>query len=143
LGAGQGGVEFTVGCDSVNRIATANGRNVRVVRLERLDAVIGNSEPIMIKVDVKGAEEGVLQGARALLVIRCLKVVELETVTSRSAIVLDENQFERAYCDPFCRTPNREPIHIKSSNPLFVRDWSFVSTRLATARRVEVLGRET
>jgi FkbM family methyltransferase len=142
LGAAQGEVAFTVGCDSVNRIATANDRNVRVARLQRLDAVIANSEPIMMKVDVEGVEEGVLQGAKALLANPCLKVVELETVTPESASILSRNQFERAYYDPFCRTLHRDPIHFKSSNSLFVRDWSFVATRLATAKKVEILGRE-
>ena len=142
LGAGQGEVAFTVGCDCVNKIATANDKNVRIVRMERLDAIVTNSEPIMIKVDVEGAEEGVLQGAKGLLANPCLKVVELETVTEESFNILERNQFERAYYDPFCRTLDREPIQIKSSNSLFVRDWPFVATRLATGKKVEILGRE-
>lgn len=142
LGAEQGEVAFTFGLDTVNRIAAANDKNVRRVRQERLDTVIGDSRPILLKVDVEGAEEDVLQGAKALLAGPCLKVVELETVTSESASILDRNHFERAYYDPFSRELNRKPIHLKSSNSLFVRDWSFVAARLAAAEKVEVLGRE-
>ena len=125
----------------MNSIAAANDKNIRRVRQERLDTVIGDSQPIMLKIDVEGAEEDVLQGAKVLLAGPCLKVVELETVTSEGARLLDRNQFERAYYDPFCRKLDRKPIHLKSSNSLFVRDWSFVTTRLATAEKVEVFGR--
>jgi len=44
LGAEQGEVAFTFGLDSINRIACANDRNVRMTRLERLDNVIGCSD---------------------------------------------------------------------------------------------------
>jgi FkbM family methyltransferase len=140
LGAEQGEVAFTVGLDTVNRIAAANDKNVRMIRLERLDTVIAGSQPYMIKVDVEGSEEGVLQGAKALLADPCLRVVELETVTLESASILNRNQFERAYYNPFSHSLDRDPINLKSSNSLFVRDWSFVATRLATAKRVEILG---
>ena len=141
LGPKRGGVAFTVGHDAGNRIADADETNIRTVLLERLDTVVAGLEPIMIKVDVEGAEEGVLQGATELLAKPCLRVVELETVTLESARILGRNEFERAYYDPFCRSLNREPIDLNSSNSLFIRDWSFVSARLAAAKEVEILGR--
>lgn len=142
LGAEQGEVAFTVGLDTVNKIAAANDKNVRMVRQERIDAVIAGSQPIMIKVDVEGAEEGVLQGAQALPADPCLKVIELETVSPESASILKHNQFERAYYDPFHHSLDRDPIDLPSTNSLFVRDWSFVANRLATAKKVEILGRK-
>jgi FkbM family methyltransferase len=142
LGADQGNVAFTVGLDTVNRIALDNDQTVRMIRLERLDAIVGDTQPIMIKVDVEGAEEGVLRGATELLANPCLKVVELETVTPESAAILSRNEFERAYYDPFQHALNRQETNFKSANSLFVRDWSFVASRLAKASKVEILGRE-
>jgi FkbM family methyltransferase len=142
LGAQQGEVAFTVGLDTVNRIGSANDKNVRTVRMETLDTIVADSQPIMIKIDVEGAEEGVLQGAKALLANPCLKVVELETVTSETASILDGNHFERAYYDPFHHVLDRNPVNLQSSNSLFVRDWPFVADRLATARKIEILGRK-
>ena len=113
-----------------------------MTRLERLDGVVEDSNPIMIKMDIEGGEEGVLQGAKRLLANPCLKVVELETVTLEGAKILSGNRFERAFYDPFSRTLGREPTRLPSSNSLFVRDWPFVADRLATAKKVEVLGRE-
>lgn len=141
LGAEQGEVPFTVGRDTMNRIATANDKNVRMVRQERLDTLVGSSQPIMIKIDVEGAEESVLHGAAALLASPYLKVIELETVTPETAHMLDKNQFERAYYDPTSRRLDRKQIGLKSSNFLYVRDWPFVAGRLATAEKIEVLDR--
>ena len=113
LGAEQGEASFTVGLDTVNKIAVGGDKDVRIVRLERLDAVVAGSQPIMIKADVEGAEESVLRGATALLANPCLKVVELETVSIESANILTKNQFERAYYDPIRHSLNREPINLK------------------------------
>ena len=67
----------------------------------------------------------------------------METVTLESARILDKNQFEKAYYDPFCRSLSRKPIrNLNPSNSLFVRDLPFVSARLATAKEVEILGRK-
>src|SRR5208337_2563905 len=52
LGGTQGEIPFTVGLDTINRVAAVGEKNVRMVRQERLDALIGTAEPIMIKMDV-------------------------------------------------------------------------------------------
>jgi FkbM family methyltransferase len=141
LGATRGEVPFTVGLDSMNKVAVANDKNVRMVRQERLDTLIGSFQPIMIKIDVEGYEEDVLRGAEVLLANPCLKVIELETVAPGVEHMLLSNQFERAYYDPFSRRLGREPIDLMSSNSLFVRDRPFVETRLATAKKIEILDR--
>ena len=91
--------------------------------------------------DVERYEEDVLRGAEALLANPCLKAIESETVTSEINYMLLSNQFERAYYDPFSHRLDREPVDPKSSNSLFVRDRPFVEARLATAKKIEVLGR--
>ncbi len=141
LGPTQGEVPFTVGLDTVNRVAAANDKKVRIVRQERLDKLVGTSQPIMIKMDVEGYEGDLLRGAEALLANPCLKVIELETVTPEINHMLFSNQFERAYYDPFSRRLDREPVDPTSSNSLFIRDRPFVETRLAIAKKIEVLGR--
>jgi FkbM family methyltransferase len=141
LGPTQGEVPFTVGLDTVNKVAAANDKNVRIVHQEQLDNLIGASQPIMIKMDVEGSEEHVLRGAEALLANPCLKVIELETVTPEINHMMLSNQFERAYYDPFIRRLDREPVDPKSSNPLFIRDRPVVETRLVTAKKIEILDR--
>jgi FkbM family methyltransferase len=140
VGREQGEIAFTVGLDTVNRIAATDDANVRMTRLEQLDALVNDASPSMIKIDVEGAEEGVLLGGKALLANPSLKVIELETVTLESANILGRNEFERAYYDPNSRRLHRQPIDLKSSNSLFVRDWRFVQERLESATGVEVFG---
>lgn len=140
LGGTQGEIPFTVGLDTINRVAAFGEKNVRLIRQERLDVLIGTAEPVMIKMDVEGYEEEVLRGAQGLLAKECLKVIELETVTPGINKMLLNNRFERAYYDPFSRKLERGPIGASSNNSVFVRDWALVSSRLAAARKIEVLG---
>ncbi len=140
LGPTTGEVPFTVGLDCINKVASADDKNVRIVRQEQLDNLIGAAQPIMIKMDVEGYEEAVLRGAQALLANPCLKVIELETVTPEIDQMMLRNQFERAYYDPFSRKLSREPVDPKSSNSLFIRDRPVVESRLATAKKIEILG---
>ena len=140
LGATHGEIPFTIGLDTVNRVAATGERNVRKIRQEPLDALIGAAQPVMIKMDVEGYEEEVLRGAPALLANESLNVIELESVTPGIEEMLRCNRFERAYYDPFSRKLEREPVGVPSHNSLFVRNWALVSARLTAARKIEVLG---
>jgi FkbM family methyltransferase len=132
LGSTGDEIPFTIGLDTVNRVATGSDKNVRMVRQERLDAVIGTARPVMIKMDVEEYEEEVLRGAQALLV---------ETVTAEITKMLQKTCFERAYYDPFTRKLSHEPIGASASlNSVFIRDWEFVRSRLSTANHIDVLG---
>ena len=142
LGATRGDVAFTVGLDTVNRLATANDKTTRTVRMETLDVIVSDCHPVMMKVDVEGAELDVLLGGERLLANPSLKVIEMETVAPESAGILSRNGFETACYDPFHRTLTRNATDCKSSNTLFVRDWKFVADRLQEAGQVEVLGRK-
>jgi len=141
LGPSSGEVKFTIGLDTVNKVADDGAANARVVQQRRLDDVVGAAEPLMIKMDVEGYEEDVLRGAQAVLAKPCLKVIELETVTPGIEAIMRENQFERFYYDPFRRALGSSPNAYKAENTLFIRDRPFVEARLASAKTVDVLGR--
>ena len=142
LGATSGNVAFTAGRDhTINRIANESDKETRVVRMERLDAICPDASPIMIKVDVEGAEPEVLSGAGTLLANPCLRVIELETVTPEISTTLAGNGFERAFYDPFSRSLSRAASGRKTFNSLFVRDWPFVEARLKSAQEIAILGR--
>jgi FkbM family methyltransferase len=141
LGAMRGEVDFTVGLDTVNRMATSKDTRTQTVRIEKIDEIASDSQPIMIKIDVEGAEADVLSGAEHVLSNPSLRVIELETLAPESARILARNGFEAACYDPFRRNLTNIPTACKSSNSLFVRDWLFVANRLQTAGQIEVLGR--
>lgn len=141
IGATKGVIPFTIEKDTENRIATEDDKQSRMVRMERLDDIIVDSFPIMMKADVEGAELDVLLGAERLLPNPCLKVIELETAEPESFGILARHGFERACYDPFSRSLSRTSVGRNTSNFLFARDWAFVEARLKSAQEVSILGR--
>jgi FkbM family methyltransferase len=139
LGASDGEISFTVGLDSMNRVAPEGIGRVRFVRQHRLDDLVGEGHPIMLKLDIEGYEEQALAGATRLLEAPGLKVIEIETLTPDSIEQLTRNGFEKFYYDPFTRKLDRNEIGPRASNALYVRDKDFVSARLAAGRKVHVL----
>jgi FkbM family methyltransferase len=126
LGSTEGEVPFTVGQDTVNRVATnARGKNIRMVNQQPLDALNrADTHPIMIKMDVEGYEEEVLRGAQRLLANEALKVIDIEWPNAASVEILNGHRFTRAYYDPFARKLQTKLTDTFSSpNALFVRDW--------------------
>ena len=141
LGEAEATISFTIGLDTVNRVATEGERNIRLVAQKRLDSLMAGQAPAMIKMDVEGHEESVVRGALETLSAPSLKVIELETISPFISDQLARRGFERAYYDPFSRRLARAPGELPSSNALFVRDFDVVGQRLATAAPVRVLGR--
>ncbi|WP_145719357.1 FkbM family methyltransferase [Mesorhizobium tianshanense] len=134
-------VEFTVGLDTVNRVVVGQHRShSRLVKQMRLDDVLKNTVPAMIKVDVEGYEEKVISGALSTLMKEEVKIVELETVSPCAEKVLESIGFSRRFYDPFSRSFGNEGSSVSSSNACFIRDECFVNSRVRSADRVEVLG---
>jgi FkbM family methyltransferase len=139
LGASKEDIYFTIGRDTMNKVAAVNEQNQRLVHQEKLDTLTGSVKPLMIKMDVEGYEEEVLRGAQVLLSKDFIKAIELETVTPGIAKLLFKNEFVRAYYDPFRRRLAQQPAGVATSNSLFVRQFDFVASRLASANKVTVL----
>jgi FkbM family methyltransferase len=142
LGDTDGEVSFTRGLDTVNRVATKGEANVRTVPVRRLDTLIGAVRPLMIKMDVEGFEEHVVRGAEGLLSGDSLEVIVIETLTAEIEATFSHHGFARGYYDPIRRALTRHPnSNLPSSNAVFLRDWDFVTARLAAAPPVKVLGK--
>lgn len=148
LGPADGTIPFTIGRGAMNKVVDAAGEGVQTVPQRTLDGLVGNDQPAMIKLDVEDYEDQVLGGASAILEKPSLKVIVLETTTPWTLRLFADHGFERAYYNPFTRVLQREANELAftngrwtPSNEFFVRDWSFVSNRLTTAKPVTVMGR--
>lgn len=139
VGAENGEVSFTVGLDTVNRVAAAGNRNSRKVPLKRLDDVVADAKPTMIKMDVEGYEDEAVRGAAKTLGTEYLQAILLETVNVAVRNELERLDFEQMYYDPFRRELSRSPTGLSASNSLFVRDVQAVTRRLAEAPRITIL----
>jgi FkbM family methyltransferase len=142
LGNADCEIPFTVGYDTGNRVASGfEEKNVRMVRQQRLDDLIGGGPYpiIMIKMDVEGYGEEVLRGARALLANDRVKIIVAEWPTPSIREVLSSHQFTEAYYEPFSRMLRRDAGDALSpNNSLFVRDWELVNSRVATANHIKI-----
>jgi FkbM family methyltransferase len=141
LGEIDGTVAFTQGLDTVNRVVCDGEANARRVVVRRLDSLVGERQPLLIKMDVEGYEQSVVRGAQHLLAADGLRVMTLETVTSEIDEFMAKHGFVRAYYDPFHRALTTTSNGQQASNAIYVRDWDFVASRLTTAPAVNVLGR--
>jgi len=140
LGSSDCTVPFTVGQDTVNRVANSSDSDVRMVRQRPLDSVIEGRSPAMMKLDVEGYEEEVMAGGNKTVENPALRIIIIETVTPNIRAQLDRNGFAEANYEPFSRELRRGPRTSGIANMLFVRDWEFVIQRLRTARPVHVIG---
>jgi FkbM family methyltransferase len=140
LGARTGMALFTVGLDTINRMATQADQSTRTVRVLRLDEVLAGEGPVLIKLDVEGFEAEVLAGARETLLQPSLLAVETECGAPAVVDQLRAAGFERAFYDPFTRRLCRTPVWAQH-NELFVRGCDAVEGRLSDARPISVLGR--
>jgi FkbM family methyltransferase len=138
LGATECEVMFTVGLDTCNRVATDNQRG-RLISQKPLDSFLFDLEPTFAKLDVEGYEEEILRGGKALLGKGSLQAIELETVTAPVVEMLSLHGFVRAFYEPFARYLSKEPIGGQSCNALYVKNLSFVTSRINQSPKVRVL----
>jgi len=133
-------VPFTVGLDTVNKVAEPGVTGTRMVRQCRLDDVASADNPIMVKIDIEGYEEAALDGAHVLLAKPSLKAIEIETVTEKVRTLLQDQGFFQAGYDPWTRRLQPGCEAVRTNNTLYIRDLEFVEERLKTAPSVAVLG---
>lgn len=120
LGARDGTISFTVGLDTVNRVAQDSDNNVRDVLVRTLDDVLGDQVPRVIKIDVEGFEAEVFKGAKAVLADPRLEAIITETLNRDVLGMLEEFGFKRAFYDPKRKMLCNEPI-VHSNNSLMIR----------------------
>jgi FkbM family methyltransferase len=140
LGDKEVDLPFTIGLDTVNRVAAVGDSAIRMVKQSTLDALTERVEPRMIKMDVEGYEEIVLKGASATLRKASLQAVESEAASKDIEAVLVSAGFSHAFYDPFTRELSDRSCGPKSANALFIKDWTLVRERVRSAQRVCILG---
>ena len=132
-------VAFTVGLDTVNKVVLTKNQDCRLVQQKTIDSILSNVSPTFAKLDVEGYEEEVLRGGQAFLGRSSLQAIQLETVTPHAMKMLSLHGFARAFYDQFRRFLSTEAVDIQSCNALFVKNVSFVNSRIGQSPKVRVL----
>ncbi|WP_108663907.1 FkbM family methyltransferase [Acuticoccus kandeliae] len=143
LGATEGMVRFTIGRDTVNRVVkTQTVLGTREVPLHTLDTVLGTdlARVTLVKLDVEGYEQEVLEGAARLLASPSLIAVESEAENAAVVERFTAAGLVRRFYDPFTRKLS-STAHGSASNALFVRDEAAIAARLEAAPLRHLFGK--
>jgi FkbM family methyltransferase len=152
VGAAPGALRFSTDQRCVNHVL-ADGEDGPAVEVAvvTLDAAVAEA-PAMMKVDVEGYETSVLAGAAATLRKPQLHSLLIELNGSGRRYGYDDDRivdllegvgFHAFVYDPFQR--ELQPLAGRRNaegNTLFIRDLDLVRSRVATAAKVRVLGRD-
>lgn len=149
LGGENGVLYFTVQNDTTNHVATESEKSngdVTEVLVRRLDDVLNDEVPSLIKIDVEGWEAQVLAGMSKTLTRSKLKAIIAETnaaslryeESSECSVfrIMAENGFSPYSYDPFERrlVPGETP-----NNTIFLRDIEEVKQRLSSAKKFNLV----
>jgi FkbM family methyltransferase len=154
VGAGQENevLSFTRRLDTVNHVATDSDGDVDTVEVpvRPLDDIVGDSEPLCIKIDVEGFEMAIVEGARDTFSKRSLLAVIMEMNGSEERYGFDELALHKSMLEfgfrPFSYCPfSRELVPLdgknhRTWNTLYLSDVQQVGERVRTGLEFHVDG---
>ncbi len=150
VGSSEKILRFTVNKDSVNHVVLEEeqwGDDTIKVQVRSLDSLLMNCRlPALIKIDVEGFEQEVINGAKLLLQQPALKAVIIELIGAGKKYGFDETEIHNKMMtygfncynyDPFTRklSPSERNMHL---NTMYVRDLDFVTGRVVKAKPVKI-----
>lgn len=140
LGPTRGSISFTLGQDTTNQVAQEGDAHTQTVIMERLDDIIGDRIPTLIKMDVEGFEIQVLRGSTRTINNPNLLAVITESQDDEVVNLLTDAGLYRRYYNPFTRKLSSEPSDLSSNNALFVRDDGACERRVRAAPYRQIAG---
>lgn len=141
VGDKAGAIAFTLGQDTMNKVASPGDTDVQMVNIARLDDLLQGRSPVIIKLDIEGYETFAMRGAVETLAKPSLLAILLETVDSETLAILEGHGFESLSYDPWSRRLVGAGGFDRGSNALFVRSRNKLQHRLMSAPHRTYRGR--
>jgi FkbM family methyltransferase len=153
-GSGPGVVRFTQTMDTVNHVIRdgeqIDWKDTVEIPVKTLDELLAGNIPAVIKIDVEGFEWPALMGAKAILASADLKAIIIELNRSGVAYGYSDQQIHElllsfqfspyAY-DPFTRAL-RQLSTFGNENTIYIKDTAWITHRVQTARKFNILGED-
>jgi FkbM family methyltransferase len=147
LGEHNETLKFSINQDTINHVLTENEQVIgQDIEIKKLDDVLKDEIPLLIKIDVEGFEYFVLKGSQNILEKSSLKsiILEMNDETKRYDVSKDEiNKFLLNYgfypirYNPRLRNIEKNGISF-SDNRIYIRDTEFIGNRCKNARKINV-----
>ena len=141
---------FTKNLDTVNHVVLsklADKSNLIEVPIENLDTILLNSKtPSLLKIDVEGFEQEVINGATAVLANEGLKAIIIELNGSGERYGYKEEKIHQQLLangfSPYLYKPfEREILSVNTfgnQNTIYLKDIEFVKARLKSAKNINI-----
>jgi FkbM family methyltransferase len=145
----KGVLRFTTGQDTTNHIVSAADAFAGAVEecpVETLDNWLCAEEPTLIKIDVEGHDQEVVNGCKTVLTKQSLKALIVETwfgdTSTVKGMASAANVLQSFGFQPYNYDPLRKVLspltEQDGGNVIFVRDVEFVRNRLITSKRTSL-----
>lgn len=150
LGSQIGRILFTKGGDTLNHVAISNEIDTIEVDIDTLDNILAHQQPTLLKIDVEGFETEVLKGAEMILRQDRLQAIIIELNGSGSRYGYDEQYihnllitagFIACQYNPFSRVLSKIGTY-GHHNTIYIRNFDNVTSRLMSARKFRIHGKE-
>jgi len=155
IGAGNGQLKLTSILDSINHVKSTTDKETDLiidVPVKKLDDVLGDEEPTLIKIDVEGVETEVIASAVKTLSRYSLIAVIMELTGSGKRYGYDETALHQKMLDygfcPYLYLPFERKLQLlntknnNSGNTLYLRNVEKVRERLQNAVKFVINGIE-
>lgn len=143
----SGSLKFCLGQDTVNHVLAVGETLPSIdVPVMRLDELVGDDVPVLIKIDVEGYEREVLLGGEKTLADPRLLAVIMETNGSGARYGVSDDEliaimarhgFSTFGYDPFTR--ELVDAGLADGNTIFIRNKSIVESRVKSARHFQLV----
>jgi len=139
----NGELRFSTDRDTMNSVVDDSYQGVsELIPVRKLDDVLENYNPVMMKIDVEGHELSLLRGATRTLVNPTLQVIFLEGQNEDINGIMKRNGFQMACYDPKLRLvfeqTKRSGPH--TSNQLWIRNIEEAGRRCSSAKKFNAQG---
>jgi FkbM family methyltransferase len=144
---------FTNDQDTMNHVISASESSDCVeVKVDKLDKLIEDDDPSILKIDVEGYETRVLEGAEIALTKESLHSIMIELNGSGGRYGFDETKIIQSLCEhgflPYEYDPFNRSFHSlttknhSSSNTLFIRNLKDQENRIRSSPKYSIHGTE-
>ena len=147
LGSEISKIHFTKSLDTINHVATKEEIDTIEVQIDTLDNLLMNEQcPSLIKIDVEGYENEVINGAEKTLENQSLKAIIIELNGSGSRYGYDDENIHLKLLQygfkPYCYNPKGKELKALKTfgnhNTLYLRDVNFIEERIKSSKRIKV-----